>query len=59
MLQTAQSGKHPSLHRPLEFLRENCSFATAFAGVPAAKTRTFTDADIAGLAQIDVANGKC
>lgn len=34
-------------------------FATAFKDVPSTKFRIYTDADIAGLAKIDVAGGKC
>ncbi|KAK7685182.1 hypothetical protein QCA50_011545 [Cerrena zonata] len=34
-------------------------FATAFKDVPSTKFRIYTDADIAGLANIDVAGGKC
>lgn len=34
-------------------------FAKAFEGVPEGRTRLFKDADIAGLANIDVAGGKC
>ncbi|KAH7097541.1 hypothetical protein BKA62DRAFT_833147 [Auriculariales sp. MPI-PUGE-AT-0066] len=34
-------------------------FATAFAAVPAAKVRKYTDEDIPGLQKINVAGGKC
>ena len=34
-------------------------FATAFKDVPSTKFRVYTDAEIPGLAKIDVAGGKC
>lgn len=34
-------------------------FAAAFSGIPANKFRIYTDADIAGLANINVAGGEC
>ncbi|PPQ92513.1 hypothetical protein CVT25_010346 [Psilocybe cyanescens] len=34
-------------------------FAAAFSGIPASRFRIYTDADIAGLASINVAGGEC